>query len=695
MPFRFANAPLLPLYSPGKWRQTTDPGNGVTAGASRRLVLCRSRTGSVGFQIGRTKVQTRSRHWDTRIYLARRDMRTEQNQVEDSATSPTIVMSRAVPVIGAAIAIGIFILDTITPEDSAVAVLYVGVVVLSARFLQKRGVVLASLGLMALTVLSYLLSEHDKSPSIALWTCLLSLAAIGVTAFLAVQSQSIERVLREQAGLLDLTHDTVFVRDMNDVIIYWNRGAEELYGWKKTETVGKTSHQLMQTIFPKPLEEITAELIRTGRWEGELVHTKKDGTQAIVLSRWSVQRDARGRPVATLETNNDMTQRKRAEDALRRSDAYLKEAQRLSLTGSFGWKVSSGELFWSEESFRIFGYDRTAKPSLELIIQRTHPTDIARVRQLIDRASRDGKDWELEHQLLMPDGSIKSAHVVARAVRDESGRVEFVGAIMDVSAAKRAEQELRHAQAELAHISRVTSLGELTASIAHEVNQPIAGVVTNAEAALRWLGAEPPKLDEVREVLGQIVKDGMRAGDVIHRIRALIKKAPPRMSRVDVNEAALDVITLTRSEMLRHGVSLRTELATGLPLIEGDRIQLQQVILNLILNAVEAMSGVDVGAREIRLSTGREASNGLLVAVRDFGPGLDPRSVDRLFKAFYTTKPDGLGMGLAICRSIIEAHGGRLWATANEPRGAVFQFTLPLERDETVPAEHAGPMPVV
>jgi PAS domain S-box-containing protein len=609
-------------------------------------------------------------------------MRTEQNQVEDGATSPTIVRSsRALPVIGAAIAIGIFILDTITPEDSAFAVLYVGIVVLSARFLQKRGVALASVGLMALTVLSFLLSEHDKSPSIAFSTCLLSLAAIGVTAFLTVQSQSIERVLREQAGLLDLTHDTVFVRDINDVITYWNRGAEELYGWKKTEAVGKTSHQLMQTIFPKPLEEITAELIRTGRWEGELVHTKKDGTQAIVASRWSVQRDERGHPVATLETNNDVTERMRAEDALRRSDAYLKEAQRLSLTGSFGWKVSSGELFWSEESFRIFGYDRTTKPSLELIIQRTHPTDIARVRQLIDRASRDGKDWELEHQLLMPDGSVKFAHVVAHAARHEAGSVEFVGAIMDVSAAKRAEQELRNAQAELAHISRVTTLGELTASIAHEVNQPLAGVVTNAEAALGWLGAKPPNLDQAREVLGHIVKDGMRAGDVIHRIRALIKKAPPRMSRIDVNEVALDVITLTRSEMLRHGVSLRTELTPGLPLIEGDRIQLQQVVLNLILNAVEAMSGIDEGAREMRITTGREASSGVLVSVRDSGPGLDPQSVDHLFEAFYTTKPDGMGMGLAICRSIIEAHRGRLWATANEPQGAVFQFTLPLERN--------------
>jgi PAS domain S-box-containing protein len=385
-----------------------------------------------------------------------------------------------------------------------------------------------------------------------------------------------------------------------------------------------------------------------------------------------------------LETNNDITERNQAENALRRSDAYLAEAQKLSLTGSFGWKVSSGELFWSDETFRIFGYDRTTKPSLELVIQRTHPTDIARVRQLIDHASRDKRDWKLEHQLLMPDGLVKSVNVVARAVTDESGGVEFLGSIMDVSAAKQAEQELRQAHAELAHITRVTTLGELTASISHEVNQPIAAVATNAAAGLGWLEAKPPNLDEVRATLGYIVQDAQRAGDVMHRIRALAKKAPLTMARFDVNDAVLDVIALTRNELVRHDVLLQTQLATGLPLIEGDRVQLQQVILNLILNAVEAMSGIDDGAREVRISTGREASDAVLVTVRDFGPGLDPQSVDYLFKAFYTTKSGGLGMGLAICRSIIQSHGGRLWATANEPRGAVFQFTLPLERDEAV-----------
>jgi signal transduction histidine kinase len=238
-------------------------------------------------------------------------------------------------------------------------------------------------------------------------------------------------------------------------------------------------------------------------------------------------------------------------------------------------------------------------------------------------------------------------------------------------------------------------MGQLTVSIAHEVNQPIAAAVTNAQAALRWLGAHPPDLEEVRQALGRIIENGGRAGDVIGQIRALIKKAPPRKGRFHLNEAVLDVIDLTRSEVLSHGVSLEIQLATGLPSVEGDRVQLRQVFLNLILNAVDAMSGIDEGSRELLISTGRDASNSVLVTVRDSGPGLDPKGVDRLFEAFYTTKPDGMGMGLAICRSIIEAHGGRMWASANEPRGAVFQFTLPPERDETVPAEHAGHMPAV
>ncbi|MEA2465177.1 MAG: hypothetical protein QOJ98_2924, partial [Acidobacteriota bacterium] len=239
-----------------------------------------------------------------------------------------------------------------------------------------------------------------------------------------------------------------------------------------------------------------------------------------------------------------------------------------------------------------------------------------------------------------------------------------------------ASEALREAQMELAHVNRVTTMGQLTASIAHEVNQPITGVVTNAQAALRWLGAQPPDLEEVRQAIDAILKDGTRAGDVIGRIRALVKKAPPRNDQLNINEAILEVIEVTRSELLRNGVSLQTELAKGLPLIRGDRIQLQQIVLNLIMNAVEAMGDASKGSRDLLISTAEDKSNGALVAVRDSGPGLNPESLERLFDPFYTTKPGGMGMGLSICRSIVEAHDGMLWVEPNAPQGSVFRLVL-------------------
>jgi two-component system, LuxR family, sensor kinase FixL len=375
-------------------------------------------------------------------------------------------------------------------------------------------------------------------------------ASEGLQAEIAERKRG-EEALRERANLLDLTHDTVFVRDNSDVITFWNHGAEKMYGWTKDEAVGQVSHHLMQTVFTAPLEEMTAELNTTGRWEGELIHTRRDGSQVVVASRWALQLDGQGEPIAVLETNNDITERKQAEEALHK------------------------------------------------------------------------------------------------------------------------------AQAELAHITRVATLGEMTASIAHEVNQPLAAVVTNANACLRWLAGQAPNLDEARQAVGRIVKDGHRASEVIGRIRALVKKSPPRKDWLNINETILEVIALARSEMHRNRVSLQIQLADRLPPVLADRIQLQQVVLNLIINGIEAMNGSSEGRRELRVSTETDGSNGVLIAVRDSGVGLNPEIPEHLFDPFYTTKPDGMGMGLAISRSIIEAHGGRLWASLNAPRGAVFQFTLP------------------
>jgi C4-dicarboxylate-specific signal transduction histidine kinase len=257
--------------------------------------------------------------------------------------------------------------------------------------------------------------------------------------------------------------------------------------------------------------------------------------------------------------------------------------------------------------------------------------------------------------------------------------------VLDLTEQKRAEERLRasegslrEAQAELAHANRVTTMGQLAASISHEVMQPIAAGITNAQAGLLSLGCQPPDLEEVRKALGHIVKEGNRATDVIDRIRALIKKTPPRKDRLKINEAIREVLALTHGEVVKQGVSVRTQLAEGLPLIQGDRVQLQQVIINVIINAIEAMSGVGKGWRALLISTEQEASGSVLVSVQDSGPGLGVGGLDRLFDAFYTTKTGGMGLGLSICRSIIEAHGGGIWASHNVGPGATFQFTLPV-----------------
>jgi PAS domain S-box-containing protein len=404
-----------------------------------------------------------------------------------------------------------------------------------------------------------------------------------------------------------------------------------------------------------------------------------DGKYRWFLARAMALRDGAGNIVRWYGTAIDIEDRKRAEDALRRNEAYLAEAQRLSVTGSFGWRVTSGDVVWSEETYRIFEVDRATKPTIDLLLQRVHPDDREFVRQEVNRVADGIHDLDIELRLLLQNGCVKYLHVRSHRVDGESGNKEIVGAVMDMTAAKDAQEALHAARVELAHVNRVTTMGQLAASIAHEIKQPITAVITNASAGLQWLAAQPPDLEEIRDALDRVIKAGNQAGQVIGRIRDLTRKAPPRKDDLKINEAILEVIALTHGEMAKNGVSLQTRLAAGLPLVQGDRVQLQQVILNLIINAVEAMSGVD-GLRELLIGTEQDASSGVLVTVRDSGPGLEPESVERLFDPFYTTKPEGMGMGLSICRSIVEAHGGWVWASRPGGPGVTIQFTLPVGR---------------
>jgi PAS domain S-box-containing protein len=637
-----------------------------------------------------------------------------------------------------------------------------------------------------------------------------------------------EEALHERANLLDLTHDTVFVRDMSDVITYWNRGAEERYGWKKEEAIGQVSHQLMQTIFPAPLAKINAELLGMGRWEGELTHTQRDGTQVVVASRWSLQRDEQGNPIAILETNNDITERRRAEAKLRESERryrnifetagvsiweedfsqvnaaidarkaqgvrdfrqyfaahpeFVQHAMALvkiidvndttvklfgarskdELLGSLhaistpeAQETFAGKLVAIAEGQTAFETETTLQTlkgdKLIVLFTMTFPSQSATLDRVLvsmmDITARKRAEY-LTRQVfeISPDGvsvvgrdhryqrvnsvyernwgmlaeRIVGMHVADLLGRDvfeqtvkphlercfagedlsyaqwftnalgrrylavtysplrpDSERVEAALVISrDLTEHVLASEALREAQMELAHVTRMTMMGEITASIAHEVNQPLAAVTTNGNACLRWLAREPPNLEEARECLKRIIRDGNRASEVIARIRTFLRKAEPQKARLAVNDVVGEVIALADSELRRHRVALHTDLAADLPPVLADRIQLQQVLLNLLLNGMEAMRTVLDRPRELIVRSQKEEAETIRVAVQDAGTGIAPQDLERIFTAFFTTKPAGLGMGLAISRSIIETHGGRLWATPNAGPGVTVQFTLP------------------
>ncbi len=380
-------------------------------------------------------------------------------------------------------------------------------------------------------------------------------------------------------------------------------------------------------------------------------------------------------------------ERKQAEEALRRSEGYLAEAQRLARTGSWAWNVASRRsVYWSRENYRLFGFDpEEGIPSDEVFYQRVHPEDRDRVRReaFLERPD-EGSDFDVVFRIVLPEGAIKYIRSTGHPVRNISGDlVEYVGTSMDVTERKRVDEErerLRQVQADLAHVSRVTTMGELTASLAHEVNQPIAAAVTNANTCLRWLTRDRPNVEEAREAAMRIMKDGTRAAEIISRIRQLFKKGTSQRELVDVNEITREMIVLLRGETRRYNIVIGMDLAADLPQVMADRVQLQQVLMNLMINGIEAMKDTD-GTHELTIRSQRMQNEEVLVSVTDSGVGLPPLQKEQIFNAFFTTKPHGTGMGLRISRSIIESHGGRLWAGDNSPRGASFCFTLPTKAE--------------
>jgi PAS domain S-box-containing protein len=385
-------------------------------------------------------------------------------------------------------------------------------------------------------------------------------------------------------------------------------------------------------------------------------------------------------------------ERTRREEALKRSEAFLAEAQRLSRTGSFVWRAATEEMTWSKEMYRIYELDESEPLTLERTYTRVHPEDLAMCMGQVARARREPVEEDFELRLRFPNGSIKHVHVVSHGSRDEAGHVEYTGAVQDITDRRRAEDALEQLQSDLAHVARVTTLGALTASIAHEINQPLSGIITNASTCLRMLNADPPNVEGARETARRTMRDGHRASEVITRLRALFSKQDATTASVDLNEATREVIALSRSELQRSRVLVRADLADDLPPVTGDRVQLQQVILNLLLNAADAMRGVDDRPRQVVLRTARDDGDGVHLTVQDTGVGVDPHKVDRLFEAFYTTKSGGMGIGLSVSRAIIERHHGRLWAAPNEGPGATFAFALPQEPQGVTGTDSPGAM---
>jgi PAS domain S-box-containing protein len=488
-------------------------------------------------------------------------------------------------------------------------------------------------------------------------------------------TQELQRSEQELRDVIDTIPALVWSALPDGSNIYVNKRFVEYTGSSAEQTAGSGWQAL---VHPDDLERHAAkwmEAVATGKpHESEVRSRRSDGQYRWQLDRGLPLRDEDGNIVKWYGVTTDIEDRKRGE-------ADLAEAQRLSQTGSWAWSPDQDIRYWSEECYRVLSFDpQDGLPRFEEFFQRIHPDDQPGFRDLIQAAIREKAEWEADYRIVHLDGAVRDIHVVAHPVLSTSGHlVEFVGTVIDVTERRRAEQErarLRQLEADLAHINRVSVMGEMAASLAHEVKQPIASARNNARAALNFLNRIPPDLGEVREAVGCIVGDADRAANIFDRIRDHIKKTPPRKDRFDLNTAIKEVLELAQSAITQYGVSVEARLTESLLPVLGDRVQLQQVVLNLVLNSIEAMRSVESGPRKLSISTEQDRT-GVLVAIRDSGPGIDPTHLERVFEAFYTTKSGGVGMGLSICRSIIDAHGGRLWAEANEPRGAIFRFRMP------------------
>jgi PAS domain S-box-containing protein len=510
--------------------------------------------------------------------------------------------------------------------------------------------------------------------------------------------------------LLDVSRDAILARDGDDVITFWNRSAEDLYGWRKHEAIGRRSQGLLQTAFPKARTAIIAEFLREGRWEGELVHTARSGSKVVVESRWSLERNADGAPSIILQTDRDVGERSEAHAALVQSEFHYRtifetapiaicqqdwsrvkaEIDKLGLHNAeefgryldfnpeFATRVRKLQGFTDVNTAQLRLFGASSKEQFLRATDEAVPDDPQSFSRVLMALARGDTFCQGERDIKTFDGRTIPILWGMGLPAGRDGLDKVLVYVIDLTERNKAQQALLAAQAELARAGRLSTMGEMSASIAHEVNQPLSAIVTNGEAALRWIRQEEPNLDEVTAALSSVVADANRAGDIVSRVRDFLRGAPPKPKVLDIAGLIDEALLLLEQEVVRHKVLLRRRIAGDLRPVFADRIQLQQVVVNLTINAMHAMEANEDGERVLTIRAERHGDRELALEWHDTGHGITKSDPDQLFEPFFTTKTDGMGMGLAICRSTIEAHGGRLWASNHDGAGASFHFTLPI-----------------
>jgi PAS domain S-box-containing protein len=623
----------------------------------------------------------------------------------DSATG--FPMSRAaLRFWSAVLAFAVFLVDVLTPLEGAVAVLYVVVILLAAKTARRDDIIIAAAGCAVLTIAAYLASHDLKSVASPALRALVSLAAIAITTALALQNQAATRRLAAQARLLNLSHDMIFVRDRRGVITFWNKAAEETYGWPAEDAVGRVADELLQTVYPDRRDAIEAVLIDTGRWEGKVEQRTKAGAKLAVEARWAAQHDHPGKPIGVLETHTDVTERVAAHAALVQSERRYRrmfDASRIGVVEEdwTGIRAALKSLNVDSNGLRDYlagnpEFVRQARPLARITdvnpaLQKMIGADsssafVESVDKLLSESDRTFLGalvafahaepfYEGETELVGLDGRrVPVLFTITFPPEDDRNVLAFV---VDITERRQAQDALLAAQSELAHAARVATLGELSASIAHEVNQPLAAIVTSGEAGVRWLRRDVPNLEEVAAAIGRVVAEGRRASEIVTRIRTFLKKTPAQQDVLQIGEIIEEAALLVERELAKESITLTIATDPNLPPIRGDRIQLQQVLVNLMVNAGHAMAEQS-GPRVVTVRAGVAEGGSLAITVKDTGPGISPGDLARLFEPFFTTKQGGMGMGLAICRTTVESHGGQMTADSSPGSGATFRLTLPV-----------------